>query len=312
MTTDGMASEATDAPWTNQVVNVERNKRKRKLLRRMMQAVDAWQLIERGDRLMIAVSGGKDSSTLLDLVWQARRKAPFPFEVVAVHLDQAQPGYEPAAFYAWLQELGVPFEVIREDTYSVVVEKTKPGQAYCFICSRLRRGILYSVAERLGCNKIALGHHRDDAVETTLMNMFYAGKLQAMPARYQTDDGRFTVVRPLIDCAESEIAAFAADEGYPIIPCNLCGNQEGLKREEVKRLLDELEARIPDVRSVILHSLKNVRPTHLLDPELLAAWTARPAGVGADRKGMKAGDADAPWRHKAQTVLKGGSLPIVS
>ncbi|MCC7109062.1 MAG: tRNA 2-thiocytidine(32) synthetase TtcA, partial [Deltaproteobacteria bacterium] len=166
----------------------------------MMRTIERWKLVEAGDKIMVAISGGKDSYALLDLLWQAKQKAPFSFDVVAVHVDQAQPGYNGAPLLGWLKDSGIPFEVLREDTYSIVIDKTKEGQAYCFLCARLRRGILYSAAERLGCTKIALGHHRDDSLETFLLNLFYSGKLQAMPASYRTDDGRFEVIRPLIEC----------------------------------------------------------------------------------------------------------------
>jgi len=301
----------SDVPWSNQVVNVMTSKSptelmKRKLMKKMMTAVESWSLVEPGDRIMVALSGGKDSYTLFDLLVDAQKRAPFRFELIGVHLDQMQPGYEPEPFYAWLRDFGAPFEIVREDTYSVVTEKTKPGQAYCFICSRLRRGVLYSVAERLGCNKLALGHHRDDAIETLLMNMFFAGKMQAMPARYVTDDGRFTVIRPLIECGEKEIAAYALARAFPVLPCNLCGSQDGLKREEMGRLMSTLEERFPDVRQVMLHAMKNIRPTHMLDADVLAAWDNRPEGV-RERGGMAAGEKDAPWRHKAETVLRGGN-----
>jgi tRNA 2-thiocytidine biosynthesis protein TtcA len=270
-------------PWTALVQKSasSRNKSKvgRKITRTMMQSIDRWGLVEAGDKIMVAISGGKDSYTLLDLLWEAKTRAPFDFDVVGVHLDQAQPGYDGAPLLGWLKQSGIPFQIMREDTYSVVVENTKEGQAYCFLCSRLRRGILYSTAERLGCNKIALGHHRDDALETLLMNLMYAGKLQAMPARYVTDDARFTVIRPLIDCAEKDIQVWSAERGYPILPCNLCGAQDGLKRDAMNALLSTLEQTIPDVRAVMHHAISNVRPTHLLDVDVAAAWDARPAAI---------------------------------
>ena len=250
-----------------------------RLSRTMLETVGTYGLIEPGDRILVAVSGGKDSATLLDLLSRARRKAPIDFELVALHLDQGQPGYDGAPLAAWLQELGVPFEIAYEDTYSIVLEDAERNatRTYCRLCSRLRRGILYTAAERLGCNKLALGHHRDDALETLLLNLLYAGRLQAMPAIYTTNDGRFRVIRPLIECAEREIAAHARAAGYPIIPCNLCGSQENLKRERVARLLDELEREQPAVRQVMLAALKNVRPSHLLDAEVAAAWASAAA-----------------------------------
>ena len=213
------------------------------------------------------------TATRSSIFWKKRgKRLLFRFELVAVHLDQKQPGYDGRAMHSWLERFGVAFEILEEDTYSVVVEQAKNSSSYCAPCSRLRRGILYSAAARLGCNKIALGHHRDDALETLLLNLFYSGKLQAMPAIYTTNDGRFEVIRPLIECDEKEIARHATATNYPIIPCNLCGAQDGLKRERVARLLRELELEIPSLRTVMLGALKNVRPSHLLDREVAEAW----------------------------------------
>ena len=272
----------------------------------MMRTIERWKLVEAGDKIMVAISGGKDSYALLDLLWQAKQKAPFSFDVMAVHVDQAQPGYNGAPLLGWLKDSGIPFEVLREDTYSIVIDKTKEGQAYCFLCARLRRGILYSAAERLGCNKLALGHHRDDALETLLMNLCYAGKLQAMPARYTTDDGKLHVLRPLIDVAESDLRALATERAYPILPCNLCGSQDGLKREQMAALLAQLEGSIPNVRSVMHHAISNVRPTHLLDPEVGAAWATRPPELRP--KEIKD---SGPRRMTGQVVHRGGALTIL-
>jgi tRNA 2-thiocytidine biosynthesis protein TtcA len=194
-------------------------------------------------------------------------------------LDQRQPGYDGAPLLAFLEQSGVAFEILSEDTYSVVIDQLGHGQTYCSLCSRLRRGILYSAAERLGCNKLALGHHRDDGLETFLMNLFYSGKLQAMPASYVTDDGRLSVIRPLIGSAEATIREFAELSAFPILPCNLCGSQSGLKRDRMTALLDELSRESPHLRAVMAHALANVRPTHLLDRELSEAWAARPESV---------------------------------
>jgi len=245
-----------------------------RLIRTMHGTIAEFGLVEAGDRILVAVSGGKDSYTLLELLWRARRVAPISFDVVAFHLDQGQPGYDGAPLGLWLEQLGAPFTIERQDTYTPVVEDAeRTGATYCRLCSRLRRGTLYSAAERLGCNKIALGHHRDDANETLLLNLLYSGRLQAMPAGYVTNDGRFRVIRPLIECAESDIETHASAAGYPIIPCNLCGSQDDLKRESVRRLLDQLERTIPDVRQVMLAAIKNVRPSHLLDREVAEAWS---------------------------------------
>ena len=244
------------------------------LARAMGKTIHEHALVREGDKILVAISGGKDSYTLLDLLAEAKRKSPVKFEIVAFHLDQAQPGYDGAPLAAWLSNSGIPHEIHREDTYSAVIaDAEERGQAtYCRLCSRLRRGILYAAAERLGCTAIALGHHRDDALETFLLNLLYAGRLQAMPAVYRTNDARFRVIRPLIECAEADIAAWAAHAGYPILPCNLCGSQENLKRDAVASLLAELERQIPNVRSVMMAALANVRPSHLLDREVAEAW----------------------------------------
>jgi len=236
-------------------------------------------LLEPNDHILVALSGGKDSYTLLHVLRQLVRVQQPSVRLTAVHLDQRQPGYDGAPLRAYLEAADVDFEILSEDTYSVVIEQLGHGQTYCSLCSRLRRGILYTAAERLGCNKLALGHHRDDGLETFLMNLFYSGKLQAMPASYLTDDGKLQVIRPLIDCAEATIREFAELMAFPILPCNLCGSQSGLKRERMTALMDELERESPHLRAVMGNALKNVRPTHLLDRELLSAWAARPPEV---------------------------------
>ena len=255
----------------------EASKLRKKLSRAMLRTVGEQGLIREGDRILVAVSGGKDSYTLLDLLWSARRKSPVAFDVIALHLDQAQPGYDGRPLEEWLRAFGAPFEIIHEDTYTAVKALTPAGGTFCAPCSRLRRGIIYGAAERLRANKIALGHHRDDALETLLLNLIFAGRLQAMPARYTTNDGRFEVIRPLIECAEKDIARHAVLAGYPIIPCNLCGSQAGLKRDAVARLLETIERENPEARTVMLSALKNVRPTHLLDPEVAEAWESAAA-----------------------------------
>ncbi len=260
-----------------------------RLARTMARTIADFGLIEEGDRILVGLSGGKDSSTLFDLLARLRGRAPIAFEIVGVHLDQGQPGYDGAPLVRWLEASGERFEILAENTYEAVIadaaqeEERGKRATYCRVCSRLRRGILYTAAERLGCNKLALGHHRDDALETLLLNLFYSGRLQAMPASYVTNDGRFRVLRPLIECAEADIAEHARAAAYPILPCNLCGSQDDLKRAEIKRLLAELERRIPDVRSVMLAALKNVRPSHLLDREVAEAWEGA-AGRYAPRR----------------------------
>ncbi len=251
----------------------------RQLFNEMRDTCRDYELLRAGDHVMVALSGGKDSYTLLCVLSQLVR-AHYPrVRLTAVHLDQRQPGYDGAPLRRYLEQSGHAFEILSEDTYSVVVDQLGQGQTYCSLCSRLRRGILYTAAERLGCNKLALGHHRDDGLETFLMNLFYSGKLQAMPAGYTTDDGKLQVIRPLIGCAESTIREFAELRDFPILPCNLCGSQAGLKRERMAELLAELEREAPHVRAVMANALSNVRPTHLLDRELSQAWAERPAHV---------------------------------
>jgi tRNA 2-thiocytidine biosynthesis protein TtcA len=230
----------------------------------MGRCIADYQLIEPGDRVMVAISGGKDSYTLLHLLDRARQRAPVPFEIVAVHLDQGQPGYDGTALEAWLRERGYEHRIVRKDTYQVVTKVIPEGQTYCSMCSRLRRGILYNAAQSLGCTKIALGHHRDDAIETLMLNMMFNGSLSAMPAKLVSDDGRNTVIRPLLYSSERDIAAYSEHLDFPIIPCNLCGSQDNLWRQQVKEMLDDLEKRAPQVRQSMLAALKNVRTSHLL------------------------------------------------
>jgi len=279
----------------------------KQLYRRMKQTCREHGLLAPGDRVMVAVSGGKDSHTLLHLLTRLVPRLSFDVELVAVHLDQVQPGYDGRPLVEHLEAVGVRYEILREDTYSAVLDRLDERATYCSLCSRLRRGILYTAAERLGCNRIALGHHRDDALETFLMNLFYSGKLQAMPARYRTDDGRFEVIRPLVECDEARIAAFAEGMSFPILPCNLCGSQENLKRDAMTALLDRLEEDHPDVRSVMASALSNVRPTHLLDRDVLEAWQARPARV-------RPAPSPAPRREHARarpTLASGPRLPVL-
>jgi tRNA 2-thiocytidine biosynthesis protein TtcA len=223
-----------------------------------------YELIVAGDRVMVAISGGKDSYTLLHLLNRARQRAPVSFEIIAVHLDQGQPGYDGTALEAWLRAQGYEYRILREDTYQLVTKVVPEGQTYCSMCSRLRRGILYNAAQSLGCTKIALGHHRDDAIETLMLNMMFNGALSAMPAKLVSYDGRNTVIRPLIYSSERDIAAYSEQLNFPIIPCNLCGTQENLWRQQVKQMLDDIEKRAPKVRQSMLAALKNVRTSHLL------------------------------------------------
>lgn len=238
------------------------------LVRAMGRCIADFALIEPGDRVMVCVSGGKDSYTLLTLLEHFRRKAPFDFELIAVHLDQQQPGYDGTKLRAWLEESGFEHRILREDTYSVVVRNIPEGQTYCSLCSRLRRGVLYNAAEQLGCTKIALGHHRDDAIETLMLNMLYAGALASMPPKLISRDKRNVVIRPLLYAHEKVIARYAELMRFPILPCDLCGSQEQLKRKQIKRLLNELETIAPKARESMLAAMGNIKAAHLLDARL--------------------------------------------
>lgn len=237
----------------------------RELSRAVGRCIGDFDLIAPGDRIMVCLSGGKDSYTLLQLLERARRRAPVPFSLVAVHLDQGQPGYDGTPLTQWLDAEGYHYRILREDTYSIVTDKLDATSTYCSLCSRLRRGILYNVAQELGCTKIALGHHRDDALETLLLNLIYTGSLKSMPPKLASDDGRNVVIRPLLYCDEPTIARYAELSGFPILPCGLCGSQDGLKRQQVKVWLKELEVLAPKAKQSMLTALTNVRATHLLD-----------------------------------------------
>jgi tRNA 2-thiocytidine biosynthesis protein TtcA len=231
-------------------------------------AIGDYRMIEEGDRVMVCLSGGKDSYTLLDLLLSLQRKAPVTFDLVAVNLDQKQPGFPAHILPTYLTGLGCPYHIVTEDTYSIVTRVIEPGKTMCGLCSRLRRGILYRVADELGATKIALGHHRDDIVETLFLNMFFGARLKAMPPKLKSDDGKHVVIRPLAYCAEREIARYARGRNFPIIPCNLCGSQENMKRREVKAMLAGWESEDPGRTERLFRSLQNVTPSHLADREL--------------------------------------------
>src|SRR5262245_23026370 len=231
-------------------------------------AIVDYEMIAHGDRVMVCLSGGKDSYTLLDMLLSLQRRAPVHFELIAVNLDQKQPGFPADVLPAYLDELAVPYRIVEEDTYSVVKRVIEPGKTMCGLCSRLRRGVLYRVATELGATKVALGHHRDDIVETLFLNMFYGARMKAMPPKLLSDDGRHVVIRPLAYCAERDIARYARGREFPIIPCNLCGSQENMKRREIKAMLAEWEREDPGRTDRLFRSLQNVTASHLADRAL--------------------------------------------
>ncbi len=246
----------------------EFNKLRKRLRRQVGQAIEDFNMIEEGDRIMVCLSGGKDSYTLLDILLSLQRSAPVSFELIAVNLDQKQPGFPAHVLPDYLAERGVPFHVIEQDTYSVVKQIVPEGKTMCSLCSRLRRGSLYTFAAEQGMTKIALGHHRDDMIETLFLNMFHGSKLKSMPPKLCTDDGRHIVIRPLAYCSERDIESYAAAREFPIIPCSLCGSQDNLQRQMIKKMLQAWEKQSPGRLENIFRSMQNVVPSHLADGEL--------------------------------------------
>ena len=246
----------------------ESNKLAKRLRRLAGQAIADYDMIREGDKVMVCLSGGKDSYGLLDILLHLQEHAPVHFALVAVNLDQKQPGFPEHVLPDYLKQLGVPFRIEEQDTYSIVKRVIPEGKTMCSLCSRLRRGVLYRVAGELGATKIALGHHRDDILETFLLNLFYGGKLKAMPPKLVSDDGKHIVIRPLAYCEEKDLAAWAELRQFPIIPCTLCGSQENLKRKEAKTLLREWEKKFPGRIETMLTALQNIAPSHLLDTQV--------------------------------------------
>lgn len=244
------------------------NRSRKNLRRDVGRAIADFDMIADGDLVMVCLSGGKDSYTLLDILSSLQRHAPINFELHAVNLDQKQPGFPEHVLPEYLENLGVSYKILEQDTYSIVTDKVPEGKTFCGLCSRLRRGILYNYAESIGANKIALGHHRDDIVETLFLNMFYGGKLKAMPPKLLSDDRRNIVIRPLAYCKEAEISRYAELAGFPIIPCNLCGSQDNLQRQAIKNMLQGWQREHPGRVETIFRAICNVSPSQLADSEL--------------------------------------------
>jgi tRNA 2-thiocytidine biosynthesis protein TtcA len=260
---------------------LEANKLQKRLRRNVGKAVADYAMIEEGDRIMVCLSGGKDSYAMLDILMNLQKNAPVDFELIAVNLDQKQPGFPEQVLPTYLDGLGIEYHILEKDTYSIVTSKIPEGKTYCSLCSRLRRGTLYGFAEQIGATKVALGHHRDDIVETLFLNMFYQGKLKAMPPKLLSDDKKNMLIRPLAYCRESDLIALAELKQYPIIPCNLCGSQEGLQRNVVKDMLAQWERQFPGRIDAIFGAIKNVAPSQLADNVLFDF-----AGLAIDRGGL--------------------------
>ena len=249
-------------------ISMKPSKIEKKLMHYIGKAIADFKMIEKGDRVMVCLSGGKDSYTLLKLLNMMRIESKNKFEIFSYTLDQSQPGWDDAHMRHWLEQHKIPFVIEKRDTYSVVKEKIPEGKTYCSLCSRLRRGNIYRYAEENGFNKVALGHHRDDLIQTLLMSIFYGGQIRSMPPKLLTDNKKLLVVRPMAYCQENDIKAYAKEQQYPIIPCNLCGSQEKLARVRVKRLIEELSAENAKVPSNILHALQSIQPSQLMDKSL--------------------------------------------
>ena len=267
----------------------ESNKLAKRLHRLVGQAIGDYTMIQDGDKVMACLSGGKDSYAMLDVLLHLQARAPVKFDIVAVNLDQKQPGFPEHVLPQYLTQLGVPFCIEEQDTYSIVKRVIPEGKTMCSLCSRLRRGVLYRVASEVGATKIALGHHRDDILETFLLNLFYGGTLKAMPPKLVSDDGKHVVIRPMAYCEERDLAAYAEERQFPIIPCTLCGSQENLKRKEAKALLREWERKFPGRVQTMLNAISNVKPSHLLDRGVFDFAAVTATGV-ASADGDKAFD----------------------
>ena len=241
---------------------------KKKIISSTSKCIKEFNMIQEGDHIMVCISGGKDSYTMLDMFIHFQKYGDIPFEITVVNMDQKQPGFPEKVLPEYLNKLGVRFHIAEKDTYSIVMDKIPEGKTMCSLCSRLRRGTLYDKARELGCNKLALGHHREDIIETFFLNLFFSGKLEAMPPKFKIDEGDLLVIRPLSLCKEDDIATYSSLKEFPIIPCNLCGSQENLQRKKIKSLLNDWEKDYPNRKSIIFNALKNISPSHMLDSNL--------------------------------------------
>ncbi|WP_313706032.1 tRNA 2-thiocytidine(32) synthetase TtcA [Massilia sp.] len=273
-----VSAEATDAKKLEKIAH-ENNKLHKRLCRLVGQAIGDFNMIEDGDKVMVCLSGGKDSYALLDILMTLRERAPIHFDIVAVNLDQKQPNFPAEVLPAYLDKLGIQYHIENQDTYSIVKRLIPEGKTTCSLCSRLRRGILYRVADELGCNKIALGHHRDDILETFFLNMFFGAKIKGMPAKLVSDDGKHMVIRPLAYVKEADTERYAEVKGFPIIPCDLCGSQENLQRKQIKAMLRDWEKKHPGRVENIFSSLTTVVPSHLMDRDLFGFKDLKTDGV---------------------------------
>lgn len=286
---------------------LEQNKLSKRLMREAGRAIADYNMIEAGDRVMVCLSGGKDSYAMLDILMTLRQRAPIDFEIVAVNLDQKQPGFPADILPEYLTKLDIPFHIETRDTYSIVKRLIPEGKTTCSLCSRLRRGILYRVASELGATKIALGHHRDDILATFFLNMFYGAKLKAMPPKLVSDDGRHTVIRPLAYITEADLIAYAQVKQFPIIPCNLCGSQENLKRKEIGEMLAQWDKKDPGRAWNSFKALANIAPSHLMDTTLFDFVGLKPDGV-ANTQGDTAFDAPESVPDRTQDACGSGSV----
>lgn len=309
-----MSALTSHAPSNNGKFNdkerIEQNKLSKRLMREAGRAIADYKMIEPGDKVMVCLSGGKDSYGMLDILMTLRQRAPIQFDIVAVNLDQKQPGFPDNVLPSYLKSIDIPFHIETRDTYSIVKKLIPEGKTTCSLCSRLRRGILYRVASELGATKIALGHHRDDILATFFLNLFHGGKMKAMPPKLVSDDGRHTVIRPLCYITEKDLVDYAAWKQFPIIPCNLCGSQENLQRREVANMLSDWEKKSPGKVWNIFRALSNIVPSHLMDRNLFDFAGLKPNGL-ANRDGDKAFDPPELDVEPIEGEWAADSIPIV-